>query len=109
MNWQRAALWAFCIGVLPVLCGCSSLCCDNIPDSQYDHQRDVSSSWCRKCPCIWPPEGKTLDEGEVALTPTWNKVLGCGDKRDEYYYTKGPADCLYDRQFVEHGSLEPGN
>ncbi len=98
MNRQRATLLVLVLGVIPILGGCSTWCCDNVSDAAYDHERDINSSWCRKCSCVWPPEGKSLDEGEVALTPTWNRIFGCGDQCSNYYHTRGPADCLCGRR-----------
>ncbi len=99
MSWQRASILTLVLGVLVVLGGCSgTFCCDDVSEANYDYRRDVTSSWCRKCTCFWPPEGKNLDEGEVALTPTWNRIFNCGDQCEGYYYTRGPADCLCGRE-----------
>lgn len=43
--------------------------------------------------CIWPPERTTLDRGEVQLTPSLNKALGCPGFDSGYRYSKAPFEC----------------
>lgn len=76
-----------------LLAGCSSTadsswCCETTPDA------DSTDAACRCGPvCMWPPERHSLERGEVPLTPSLNKFLGCPSFDNQYRYTRAPIEC----------------
>lgn len=76
-----------------LLAGCSSTadsswCCE--PGAAAES----TDAACRcGTTCTWPPERHTLERGEVPLTPTLNKFLGCPCFEEDYRYTRAPIEC----------------
>jgi hypothetical protein len=90
---KRIALVSSLLCLLPLLAACASDdscltgCCVYGSPPQSPH------SACRGgTTCVWPPEKGKLAPGDVPLTPSLNKFLGCPDWETPRY-TRAPFEC----------------
>lgn len=91
---MRSLALLACLALILPLAACSSgssACC------QYGQPSPSLNAACRcGVSCIWPPEKGKLGAGDVPLTPSLNKFLGCPPFESDFKYTRAPFCCEED-------------